>query len=264
MTEPIRNLLKRNEPLVIGHRGYASKAPENTLGSFTYCLENEIPAIEFDVHTCGSGELVVIHDDNLERTTGYNGTVEQTPLSCIRELDAGSWFSEEFRGEGIPLLRDVFELAGNNTCYDIEIKWKTSHLSDLEEKLISMIRRFGLTESCLITSFNPFSLKEVRRLAPEIATGLLYANDSDELPWILRRGAGRFICRPFTLNPARGLVNSPYMFLNHLVAGYPVIPYTVNTPSEVQRLIRLGVSGIISDDPGMVRSTLLQRENLEL
>ena len=256
MMSLIDTLHKNDTPLVIGHRGYASKAPENTLASFRQCLDAGIPAVEFDVHTCGSGELVVIHDHNLARTTGYDGIVEETPLGRIRELDAGSWHSDTFTGERVPLLEDVFGLLGTGMYYDIEIKWKVSRLSDLEEKLVAMIRRFGLSNRCLVTSFNPFSLKEVRRLAPDIATGLLYTNDSDELPRVLRRGAGRFICRPGTLNPAKHLVNPWYMLLNHRIAGYPVIPYTVNSPPEVKRLAALGVSGIISDDPGMVRSTL--------
>ena len=259
MNSLIDTLLKNDRPLVIGHRGYAAKAPENTLASFRTCLDAGISAVEFDVHTCESGELVVIHDHNLGRTTGYDGVVEQTPLGRIRELDAGSWHSAAFTGERVPLLEEVFELLGTQMYYDIEIKWKVSRLSGLEEKLVAMIRRFGISDRSLVTSFNPFSLKEVRRLAPDIATGLLYTNDSDELPRILRRGAGRFICRPGTLNPAKHLVTPWFMLLNHRIAGYPVIPYTVNSPPEVRRLNALGVSGIISDDPGMVLSTLKDR-----
>jgi len=243
-------------PLVIGHRGYASRAPENTLPSFQLCLDHKVPAVEFDVHTCGSGELVVIHDDTFARTTGFDGQVRETPLERVRELDAGSWYSEEYKGARIPLLDEVFELMGDRVYYDIEVKWKVSRLSDLERKLVSTIRRHGLSQNCFVTSFNPYSLKEVRRLEPAIALGLLYTNTSNELPRILRRGAGRFICKPDTLNPAQHLVTRRYMYFRHRLAGYPVIPFTVNTPEEVQYLAGLGVSGIISDDPGMVMSVL--------
>lgn len=257
MKEPLLKAVAPGKvPLVIGHRGYASRAPENTLPSFQLCLDHAVPAVEFDVHTCGSGELVVIHDDNLLRTTGFDGIVEQTPLPAIRGLDAGSWYSSDFAGAQVPLLEEVFELLGTRVYYDIEIKWKVARLSDLEEKLTAMIKRFGLEESCIITSFNPYSLKEVRRLAPGIATGLLYTNTSDELPRILRRGAGRFICKPDTLNPEKHMVTGRYMFFRHTLGRYPVIPFTVNDPLEVKRLAGLGVSGIISDDPGMVLSVL--------
>lgn len=260
MNQSFRDRLKAGGiPLVIGHRGYAARAPENTLPSFQLCRDLGVNAVEFDVHLCGSGELVVIHDDTFLRTTGFDGVVEKTPLDSIKELDAGSWYGSEFTNARVPRLEEVFELLGPDFFYDIEVKWKVSRLSDLEEKLVATIRRFGLETNCLVTSFNPYSLRAVRRLASNIATGLLYTDSSDELPRVLRRGAGRFICKPDTLNPEKHMVDGRLMFLRRRLSGYPIIPFTVNEPEEVVRLAGLGVSGIISDDPGMVMSVLEQR-----
>ncbi|MBN2049221.1 MAG: glycerophosphodiester phosphodiesterase [Spirochaetales bacterium] len=257
MITPILEVLQRKEGLLVfGHRGYAAKAPENTLPSFQRCLDAGVPAVEFDVHLCGTGELVVIHDDNLSRTTGFQGKVKETPLKEIREQDAGSWYAPEFRGARVPLLEEVFELLGDSMYYDIEIKWKVSRLGGLEEKLIDLVRRFGYERNCIFTSFNPVSLKKTRSLAPDISTGLLFTDTSDELPKALRHGAGKYICRPKTLNPDKHMVTRTFMFLQHRIARYPVIPYTVNTPEEVTRLTDLGVSGIISDDPGMVLTVI--------
>ena len=104
-----------SRPLLFAHRGYSAKAPENTIAAFKLAWESGIPGVELDVHLCKSGEMVVFHDDDLERITGTAGTVESTDLETLKSLDAGN-------GERIPLLSEVFEAAPEHAYFDIEMK----------------------------------------------------------------------------------------------------------------------------------------------
>ncbi len=243
-----RLLPRLPRPLLFAHRGCSEIAPENTLSAFQAVLDHGVPGVELDIHECGSGELVVIHDSSLKRVTGYEAAVEETPYDAIRELDAGKWFADEFTGEKIPLLEEVFELLGTSVYYDIEIKSRKYHYGSLENKLVETVRRRGLENRAVISSFDPLSLREIRRTDPELQTAHIYSNHPD-IPWSLRRGAGRFICRPLMLKPDRKDVNRWNMFLHGRIEGYPVIPWTVDDRAEAEWLLSLGVEGIISNVP---------------
>lgn len=244
-----------DRPLVFGHRGFSSRAPENTLASFAAALEHRVPGVEFDVHRCASGELVVIHDSELTRLSGVPGTVEAMTLDELKSRDVGVWFSELFRGERVPLLEEVFELLSDRVYYDIEIKHDRRNDPGIAEAVVSLVRARGLTERVCLSSFNPYAIRSLKDLAPEIPSAIIYSN-SRELPWILRRGFGRFIGRAAILKPSRKLVTRGSMILDSTIAGHPVIPWTVNTEAEAVRLLSLGVDGLISDDPVMIMRTV--------
>ena len=150
-------------PLLFGHRGCSKAAPENTFASFKKILENKIPGVELDVHLCKSGEIVVIHDLNLKRTTGKDALVAETNLDDIKKLDAGLWFDKSFKGEKIPTLDEVFKLMGTNVYYDIEIKHQNRQYGELEEKLVAKIREWGYEDRVIISSFNPIAVLEIGR-----------------------------------------------------------------------------------------------------
>jgi len=235
-------------PLLFAHRGCSKIAPENTLSSFQAVLDHGVPGVELDIHECGSGELIVTHDSSLKRVTGHDAAVEETPYEIIRSLDAGKWFGEEFSGQKIPLLDEVLDLLGSSVYYDIEIKSRKYHYGSIENKLVEMIRRRGIGNRVVISSFDPFSLREVRRIDHELQTAITYINHQ-ELPFALRHGAGRFICRPLALKPHRKIVNRWTMFRHGRVEGYPVIPWTVDDRTEAEWLLSLGCEGIISNVP---------------
>jgi glycerophosphoryl diester phosphodiesterase len=235
-------------PLVFGHRGCSAAAPENTLASFTKILEYGVPGVELDVHRCRTGELVVIHDDTLKRTAGLDAPVEETDYAEIAGLDAGAWFGPVFTGEKVPLLDEVFELLGENVYYDIEIKNRQRGCGPVEGAVVEAVRKRKLRDRVLVSSFNPYTLREVKRLAPEIFTALIYTNHP-ELPRPLRNGAGRFICRPDVLKPEKNKVCRRSMFFKGRLEGYPILPWTVDGPEEARRLLILGAEGIISNRP---------------
>ena len=236
------------EPYLFAHRGCSKAAPENTLAAFDEALKRGIPGVELDIHLCASGELVVTHDDNLKRVTGVDALVEETDFSKIRELDAGSWKDDRFRGERIPLLEDVFDLLGSRVYYDIEIKCRKTDETGLEQKLLTLIEQYSLEQRCVISSFNPIPIKTFKRLAPDIPTAIIYCCDS-ELPWYLRHGEGRWIASADILKPEHIKINRLSMFFNHVLGRMPVIPWTVDDAETASRLVGLGVQGIISNVP---------------
>ena len=235
-------------PLLFGHRGSSARAPENTLAAFRALLDSAVPGVELDIHRCASGELVVIHDFELRRLSGREGRVEETTWEELAQLDVGSWFGDEFSGERIPLLEEVFDLLGERMYYDIEIKQEGRECGLLEESLRRMICERELRKRVMVSSFNPYSLRELLRLDGNLSTALIYTN-GPEFPLLLRGGAGRFISRPTALKPNKEQVTRGDLFLKKRIEGFPVIPWTVDDEETAGRLLELGVDGLISNDP---------------
>ncbi|MDA3938530.1 MAG: glycerophosphodiester phosphodiesterase family protein [Spirochaetia bacterium] len=235
-------------PLLFGHRGCSKAAPENTMASFQKILDNNIPGIELDVQLCSSGEIVVIHDLNLKRTTGMDALVSDTNLEDIKKLDAGSWFDKSFEGEKIPTLDEVFELMGTKVYYDIEIKHRNRHHGELEKKLTAKISEWEFGSRVIISSFNPMAIAGVRKTNSELNTAIIYTNWK-ELPWYLRNGGGKYICKPNILKPTRHKINPLTMFINKIIEGYTVVTWTEDDPDKVKKYINMGVDGIVTNVP---------------
>jgi len=235
-----------NFPRLIAHRGCSTKAPENTLPAFKKAAELGVPGIELDAQMCGTGEIVVFHDFTLERIGGINKTVSETPLDSLREVDAGSWFSPEYKGEKIPLLSQVFEYLGDSVFYDIEIKHRLKKTREIENKIIKLIYHFSLENRCCISSFNPFSLRAVNKLDSAINTALIYAVHP-EVPVYLRRGQGALMTRARILKPHILLATPGSFFFRSKLFRYSIVPWTVNDESECKKLFALGAAGVISD-----------------
>jgi glycerophosphoryl diester phosphodiesterase len=237
------------QPYLFAHRGYSKIAPENTLAAFQEALSRKIPGVELDIHLCRSGELVVTHDDNLIRVTGTDGIVENLDYSEMKKLDAGKWKDSKFTGERLPLLQDVFDLLGSNVYYDIEIKSRKTARTGIETKLFELIKLYKLEERCIVSSFNPMPLKYFKQSSSQIPTAIIYSV-TDELPWYLRHGEGKWIASADILKPEYVKINKTSMFVNNTIGRRPILPWTIDDPEEAARLISLGVNGIISNDPG--------------
>jgi len=235
-------------PLLFGHRGCSKAAPENTLAAFQKVLDNNIPGVELDVHLCRSGELVVFHDLNLKRTTGLDALVSETDLEDIKKLDAGSWFDESFKNEKVPTLDEVFELMGTKVYYDIEIKHRNTQYGELEEKLVQKIEEWNIGNRVLISSFNPIAILGVRKANPQLNTAVIYTKWK-ELPWYLRTGGGKYICKPNILKPTRHQINPFSMFLNKKIEGYTVITWTEDDLDKAEKYINMGVDGVVTNVP---------------
>jgi glycerophosphoryl diester phosphodiesterase len=237
------------EPLLFGHRGFSYLAPENTLAAFALLLEHKIPGVELDVHLCRSGELVVVHDDNLLRLSGYNGFVKETDYSILKTQDVGSHFAPRFSGERIPLLSEVFDLLKDRVYYDIELKTRRLACGELEKKVIKMVNDYGLQTRVLFSSFNPFSLRALKSIGWR-RNAVIYSN-SKGLPFYLRHGEGRLISGCSIIKPHwKILENRAFHFLRKR-SSFPIITWTVDDPDIGQRLLKFGVAGIISNNPAV-------------
>ena len=154
----------------IAHRGASSYAPENTHAAFDMAINMGVKHIELDVHSSKDGQLVVIHDDTLNRTTNGNGNVTDHTLKELKALDAGSWFDHKYSEEKLCTLEEILVEYKSAVHLHVEIKGNTPNLA---QKTCDMIRSFNAIEKTIITSFWMPRLVETREYAPEIKTGWL-------------------------------------------------------------------------------------------
>jgi len=235
-------------PLLFGHRGCSKAAPENTLAAFRKIKEYRVPGVELDIQLCRTGELIVFHDSNLKRITGIDANLADTDFETLRSLDIGAGFGDEFSGEKIPTLDEVLDCLGDSVYYDIEIKnWQKKEFP-MEKALVKILQKRKFSNRIVVSSFNPYSLRTVKRLNPEIKTALIYTKHPGFPNW-LSRGAGRFICRPLFLKPNRERLKPFMVFWKKVVLGYPLVTWTEDDETAVRRYLEMGMDGIISNQP---------------
>jgi glycerophosphoryl diester phosphodiesterase len=157
---------ERGAPLVGGHRGNPAEHPENTLASFRSAIELGVDMVECDVHLSADGELIVIHDHSLDRTTDGKGLVAQRTLAELRALDAGG-------GERLPLLSEVCELARDRVGLCVEIKQIPIPYPGLEEKLLACLREQGMVEQTAVISFHHAAIKRLKEREPALGVGVI-------------------------------------------------------------------------------------------
>ncbi len=232
-------------PVIIGHRGACRYAPENTLASFKLAVEQGAPAIEFDVKLTKDNQVVVIHDPTVSRTTNGQGTVASLSLSELKQLDAGSWFSDKFKGERIPTLAEVFDEVGGRVLMNIELTNYTTPSDSLVDRVVELVKEKDLEDRIFFSSFLTTNLVNVRKRLPGCGVGYLKYIGS---PGILQQ---IFQPPPKTIDsliPHRSSVTQRMVDHQHRL-GRRVLVYTVNDDEDMRNLFRIGVDGIITDDP---------------
>ena len=239
-----------NRCLNIAHRGASAYCPENTMAAFARAVELGATAIETDVQMTSDGQLVLIHDESLERTTGLPKLVKDVTLEELRRLDAGSWFDPAFRGERIPTLRELLELVESGPLQvNLELKNGVVRYPGLEEAVIEEVRRFGMSARVILSSFNHYSLVHCKRIAPDIRTGVLYMEGLYE-PWDYAARIGADALHPYHYAVMPEWVKKA---AERRIACHP---FTVNEPDEMRRLLAAGVAGIITDYPDRLAKLL--------
>ena len=231
-------------PIIFAHRGASAHAPENTMAAFELAVKLGAPAIEFDVKLSSDRQVIIIHDQTLDRTTNGTGQVTNQPLAALRELDAGSWKAPEYGHEKIPLLDEVLEAMGNKVYINIELTNYATPFDGLVKEVAPLVKKHGLEERVIFSSFNPANLLAAHRLLPSVACGQLIQEGRQG--W-LQKAAARFIKleaeHPYTTDVTPQLVQ-------HLHArGRRVHVWTVNDPADMLRLRNCAVDGIFTDDP---------------
>lgn len=244
-------------PLVIAHRGSCAHAPENTLAAFTLAAEQGADAIELDVTLTRDGQIVVIHDDTLERTTDGTGRVDQLTYDEVRCFDAGAKFNATYAGERVPLLDQVIEAVGARLLINVELKSTTVRTTGLESKVVETLRRHNFIERVIVSSFNPLALVRVKRLEPRLACGLLYS--PDEPFYLSRAWLAPLIPNLEARHPAHELATAETVKQFH-ARGQRVNVWTIRTVEQAQAMLRAGVDGLIGDDPVLIRKAITRNE----
>jgi glycerophosphoryl diester phosphodiesterase len=234
-----------HQPILFAHRGASAHAPENTLAAFELALAQQADAIELDVKLSADGHAVVIHDATVDRTTGVHGRVRDLTLAQLKSLDAGSFFSEKYKGEKIPTLEEVFEAVGNRTFINVELTNYSTPRDPLVESVCLLVKRFGLQERVLFSSFFGFNLTKAHRLVPEVPRGLLAVEG-----WVgaWARSFGFMFGRYAALHPNMADVTPQQIQRVHRLQRR-VHVWTVNAADDMRRLFQWGVDGIFTDDP---------------
>ena len=240
-------------PTVIGHRGAAARAPENTLAGFRAAEALGCAWVEFDVRLTADGALVVCHDDALARTTNGTGRISRLPLAAIRQFDAGAWFGATFAGERIPTLDEVLALCRElELGANVEIKAERGRGAATAAVVADCLDRLtGSLPPVLISSFLPNAMAEAARLAPQIPRGMLWR----KLPRRWRRLAERLGCTTIHLGQTD---LTPDTVTQVRDAGYPVLAYTVNDPARARQIYGWGVASVFSDAPDIIGAALAE------
>lgn len=245
----------KNAFKVIAHRGASHLAPENTLASINAALKLHPNSIEIDVQQTLDAVVVLMHDITLNRTTNGSGLIKEKLFKDVSKLDAGSWFSNDFRDEKIPTLEEAIRLTKGKCQLIIEIKKGNDFYPDIVQNIVRIIKKLDAEAWVVIHSFNYQVLKSVHKLNSDIPLQKLFV--------------GKFKCIPFIFSdkietldlekyPYIEAYNINYIFANRGVInflksnGKKVNVWTVNNANTAQELIMLGVDGIITDNPSIM------------
>lgn len=229
--------------LSFGHRGLSGRYPENTLIAFQKAIDNGADGIELDVHLTKDGEVVIIHDELVDRTTNGKGLVCDYTLAELQKLDASNIYHDKCGFQKIPTLREYFEMI-QDACIltNIELKTGIFPYPGIEEKVLELIDEFEERDRIIISSFNHYSVLRMKALAPDMQYGFL------EESWIL--GMADY-CKKYDMNaihPIFTCIDEDYMKAAK-ENGLDVNTWTVNDPKDMKRLAKMGVHAIITNFP---------------
>lgn len=220
------------------------------MAAFRRALELNAGGIELDVHPSSDGHLMVTHDEFVDRTSNGKGLVSGKTLAQLKALDFGSWFSPEFEGERIPELEEVLQLMDKwDGLLNIEIKNGPIFYPGIEKAVVGAIVQHDLIPRTIISSFNHYSLVDIRKINADIKTAPLYMAGLYE-PWEYARNIGAEAIHPLFYNIV------PEVMKGCKTSGIKVHPFTVDKPEYIRTMIAAGVDGIITNVPDIAFSIL--------
>ncbi|WP_088188772.1 glycerophosphodiester phosphodiesterase [Desulfosporosinus sp. FKA] len=225
---------------IIGHRGAAGSAPENTLVAFEKGLEYGVDGFEFDVQLSKDGEIVICHDERVDRTSDGVGWVKDFSLKELKQLNFGVAFEKY---APIPTLYELLAmLKGRSLTLNVEIKTGLIPYPGIVGKVVKLLDKFGVTDQSIISSFEHKTIVEVIKNHPQISTGLLYECGPIN-PWIYAQNLGAV-----NLHPHFAFVNPELVSESHS-RGIGINTWTVNEPWQMEHVLESGVDMIITNYP---------------
>lgn len=247
----------------IAHRGSSGSAPENTVAAVEFAVDQHATWVEVDVQRSADGELVIMHDTTLARTTDAEEVfpdrapwnVGDFTLEELRRLDAGSWFSPDFAGEPVPTLREVIEALGRRSGLLLEFKAPELYagieaaIAEEFESIPGYLRSALRGDRLVVQSFNHDSMRTFDGLLPEVPTGLLFGERPTDEQIVEASSWAEQI------NPSYRVVDQDVVDAVH-DNGMTISVYTIDTGQLMRQYINLGVDGIITNYPGVLRDIL--------
>jgi glycerophosphoryl diester phosphodiesterase len=225
---------------IFAHRGYSAAFAENTMSAFLAAEKAGADGIELDVQLTKDGEVVVIHDEKVDRTTSGNGFVKDLTFKEIRKFNANK---KGVKKEPIPSLIEVLEwMKTNQLICNIELKNGILPYKGMEEKVVQLVRTYELSDRIIISSFNHYSIVLSYRMAPEIETAPLFS-EQIYMPWVYAQSIRAQGIHPKLASASDEIIKGA------LENGIAVRPYTVNKEADINRLFKINCTSIITDDP---------------
>ena len=235
------------------HRGFSGQYPENTMLSFRKAIEAGCEGIELDIQLTRDGEIVIIHDEKIDRTSDKKGIVKDMTYKELCEAD----FSYKYKGrvefQKIPTLREYFELVKNEDIItNIELKTGVYEYEGIEKKVYDLTKEYNLEKKVIISSFNHYSVMRMKEIAPEIECGFLTET------WIIAPGEYTALHNVEAYHPDFHMLTSKEVKdLN--AHNIKINTWTVNNEKDIMRMIKIGVDGIISNHPDVVGKLLKEQ-----
>lgn len=230
--------------LVFGHRGASGHAPENTLAAFDLGIRQGCDGFEFDAQLTKDGVVVIHHDWSVDRTTNGSGEIRDLTYDEIRTLDAGRWFSDEFKGERVPTLHEVLDMIPADMTLNVELKSRPSNRQGLEEKVAAILQKHRRMNNTILSSFNHNCLKRIGAVDPSLRLGMLYEGTLLD-PFAYAKTNHLDL---YSLHPEHEYV-SPALIQETHAHGMKAICWTVNTKQRAFELEAAGVDAIITNYP---------------
>ncbi len=230
---------------IIAHRGFSAIAPENTLAAFAAALEHDADSVEFDLQLTTDGVPVVIHNPTLDKTTRTSGNVTEKTLQELKSLDAGTWFDPKFASEKIPTLSETLEILTplkKSIYLDVKphCQWSDSQVHGLVNLLIEK----GWQEKCIVSSFNPHFVEQVRQTNQNFKLGYIVAN-ADDYQTELNQAAewGNSVM----ISEYHILLDNPALVAQSRNQGVDIVVWTVDDRGDFQALVSLGIQRIVTN-----------------
>lgn len=242
-------------PKIIGHRGVAAYAPENSLEGIHTAADMGVEWVELDVKLTRDQVPVIFHDDTLDRTTNGTGPIKERTLDDLRQLECGSWFSGSFAGIKIPTLEEALDvLIERELGLNLEIKPCPGRERETAEAALDILSQiWDDHERLLVSSFSLVSLETAFELAQDWHRGLLIGED-----WPENWGELADFLQVSCVNVNAASINREEVE-EVTDKGLPVLAYTVNDAEDARRLLRWGIDGVFSDSPDVIRDVLYSR-----
>lgn len=243
-----------NKPVVIAHRGASGTAPENTIAAFKLGVERGADQIELDIHLSKDGEVIVIHDAEVDRTTNGTGKVADLTLTELKKLDAGSWKDTQYANEPVPTLDEALKAINGKAKVLIEFKSGDEIYSGMEQKVVDIVRQNNAEDWVVYQSFHPDVINELNRLEVKSPIYLLivgrlplfpvYYDDKVRFGNPFKRWKGKVK----GINPNQRFATKRYIKHAHK-HGFEVFVWTVNEDEDIIKITERGADGIITNYP---------------